>query len=60
MSEINWLRIGKEIANMPNGFAVLRVLQAHGVEHLVKFNEGGGVRQSCTIETVLNYAHTER
>jgi hypothetical protein len=60
MSEINWIRLGKEIAQMPNGIAVLRVLEAHGVRHFVRFSESGSVSNSCSIEMVIDYAHKEK
>lgn len=64
MTEINWVRLGKEIGQMPNGIAMLRVLQAHGVGHLVKFQPSGNVgdgpvKQSCSIDMVIDYAHRE-
>lgn len=61
MKEINWIRLGKEIAQTQNGFAILRLLEAHGVSHFVKFNEqGGGIAQSCSIEMVIDYGHKEK
>lgn len=69
MSSINWIRLGKELAAMPNGIAVLRVLQAHGVTSLVTYNttrtptdigENKHVHQSCSINMVIDYAHKER
>lgn len=60
--EINWIRMGKEIAQMHGGVAVLRVIQAHGVTHLIKFSDppGTGIGQSCSIEMVCDYAHKEK
>ena len=61
MAEINWIRLGKEIASMPNGIAVLRVVQAHGITHFARFvAEQSNVKASCTIEMVIDYAHKER
>lgn len=31
---IDWLKAAKEIANVPGGVAVLRILEAHGVNKL--------------------------
>lgn len=56
--EIDWLQMAKELKAMSNGIAVLRVLQAHGVTHLVKFKEPGDsglvVKQSNSIESVIS------
>lgn len=61
MPEINWTRVGKEIADLRGGIAVLRLLQAHGITHFVKFSpDSSGIKQSCTIEMVVDYAHKER
>ena len=57
-ASINWIRLGKEIANMPNGIAVLRLLQAHGLTHLVVLE--GGITQSNSIEMTIDYAHKEK
>lgn len=63
MVEVNWIRLGKEIGAMPNGIAVLRVLQAHGLYDFRTHrtpSEGGGINQICSIDTVIHYAHTEK
>lgn len=60
MAEINWIRLGKEIASMPNGIAVLRVLQAHEISYFTQFKSDNSVSKSCTIEMVIDYAHREK
>jgi len=57
--EINWIKLGKEIANVQNGIAVLRMLEAHGVTHLMKFADspGIGMGHRASIETLINYVH---
>lgn len=55
----NWIQLAKEIAQMPNGIAVLRVLQAHGLTHVVTIGNDG-IRQSNSIDGVIDYAHRER
>jgi len=57
--EINWIRLGKEVAQTQNGFAVLRLLEAHGITHFAQLGPNG-IRRSCTLEMVLDYAHKER
>lgn len=60
MPEINWIRMGQEIAQTPGGVALLRVLQAHGVTHLARFTISEDIKQSCTIDMVIDYAHKEK
>lgn len=57
-NEINWIRLVKEIGSIPNGIAVLRILQAHGLTHLVNLNHNG-IRQSNSIEDTIDRAHKE-
>lgn len=60
--EINWIRLGKEVAQTQNGFAILRLLQSHGITHFVQVNQpaGTGFGPSCTVEMVIDYAHKEK
>lgn len=53
--ETNWIKLGKEIGSINNGIAILRVLQAHGLSHLLNGN-----RQQCSIEMLIDYAHKEK
>lgn len=62
IKEISWIKLGKEISETQNGFAVLRLLQAHGITHFTQVNEpaGTGFGKTCTIEMVIDYAHKEK
>jgi PII-like signaling protein len=54
--EVKWINLGKELQTTSNGATVLRMLMGHGVTHLVKMGDKG-IRQSCSIEMVLDYYH---
>ena len=60
MAEVNWICLGKELAKAPNGLAILRALQGHGITHLVKYDTMGVIAQSCSIEMVIDYVHKEK
>lgn len=59
MPETNWNRVAKEIRDIPGGLAALRVLQAHGLTHIVTFREGGAVAKSNSIDNLIDTAHRE-
>jgi len=54
--EVKWDNLGKELQTVPNGVGILRMLMGHGITHLVKMGDKG-IRQSCSIEMVLDYYH---
>jgi len=54
--EVKWDNLGKELQTTPNGAAILRMLMGHGITHLVKMGDNG-LKQSCSIEMVLDYYH---
>lgn len=56
---INWFALAAEIADVPGGLAVLRVLQVHGVNHLVNLADGEQ-RASSSIEYLIEKVHEAR
>jgi hypothetical protein len=59
MSEKNWIRIAKEIRDLPGGLAALRVLQAHGLTHIISFADNGYIAKSHSIDGIIDTAHRE-
>jgi hypothetical protein len=60
---INWIHVCKEIRDIPGGLAALRVLQAHGLTHIVRIDAASGtstITNSNSIESVIDTAHRER
>lgn len=55
-SSINWFALAAEIADVPGGLAVLRVLQVHGVERLASLSNGA----HSSIEYLIEKVHEAR
>lgn len=53
---INWVMMAKEIADVPGGLAVLRVIQVHGIDMLVKRSDKGDYAH-CTVEHFITMVH---
>lgn len=57
--DVNWIRLGIEIKQTLGGFTVLRMLQAHGITEFIVNDDKGNLKQSCSIDMVIDYAHKE-
>lgn len=56
---VDWSLLAVEIGDVPGGLAVLRLLQAHGLDTLMR-REDGEVKASCSIEYLVHTVHSER
>lgn len=48
--------MAKEIGDIPGGIAVLRIMQAHGIDMLLKRSDKGE-SASCTVEHFITMVH---
>lgn len=57
MSNYETLKAAREVADMPGGIAFLRVLQAHGINQLVRRNyQTGELFECCSIDRMIEEA----